>query len=302
MDYYVKIDGGIGRCVAATGAVDLFAKKQAEQGNKVFVVTGLPFVFEGLESVERVYPIDAPFLYEDHILKGEFLEPEPYNNSKYYKEEKHLASVFNYLLNGVDEFVEPFLTLNENELASGKEFVKNKRNGKKVLLLQPWGLFGGRQVGPEEIAEDESFRSLKKDFVKKLVEDLKEEYTILVVKDRGQAGFKDTEEFSPPNIRGVFSAIPFVDAIICCDSFLHHAAAALKTKAKVVVLWGGTSEKNLGYVSQENIRKNNFSEMVFEPNRIPHDHSYYVKKNKGCNDFGEKEEKKVKKALEEKVK
>jgi len=39
----------------------------------------------------------------------------------------------------------------------------------------------------------------------------------------------------------------------------------------------------LGYDGQSNLRSKVVSEV--EPNRVPHDHVYYVNKNKGSNEF-----------------
>jgi hypothetical protein len=69
---------------------------------------------------------------------------------------------------------------------------------------------------------------------------------------------------------------------VCCDSFLHHAAKALEHK-NVTVLWAGTNPKNLGYDDQKNIVAK--KKVEYEPLRIPHNHIYYVDKNKGCNAF-----------------
>ena len=278
MEYYVRIDGGIGRCIAATGAVVKFAKDK-----KVNVVTSFPFCFEGLENIERVYPIGTPFLYEDKISQGIYLEPEPYNHYAYYAEHKHLSQVFNILLNNCDEFIAPIIRLTENEKNNGKQMICKEKKGKKVVLVQPFSSNGGKPIlATKSVAIDESYRSLGYEFLKKLCDRLNDEgYSPIIVKSPEQAGYENSREVKT-NPRGIFSLIPSVDGIICCDSFLHHASAGLGTPVKTIVLWAGTDKRNLSYPEQINICS--VSDSLVEPNRIPHDHAYYVTKNKGINE------------------
>jgi len=299
MDKYVKIDGGYGRCIAATGAVEIFAKTEKEKGNNVYVVTGFPQVFNGMEEIEKIYPFPGtPFIYENGISKGEFFEPEPYNDVAYYKDEKHLATVFNKLLNGKEEYVEPKIIFSENELIQAQMFIENKKKemGKKIVLLQPWGSTGGivyKEEGKEQkVMVDESYRSMGTGFVKKLAEKLIEEgYMVILVKAGHQALVAGTimltdqtpNGMQPIDIRKMIALIPYVDGIVCCDSFLHHASAALGTPVPTVVLWAGTNSKNLGYEKQVNITS--WKKCEYEPNRIPHDRDYYINKNKGSNEF-----------------
>ena len=96
-------------------------------------------------------------------------------------------------------------------------------------------------------------------------------------------GFKDAKTFQNVNLRKIIALIPFVDGIICCDSFLHHASASLGSPVPTVVLWAGTNESHLGYKEQCNIHS--WKKCEYEPNRIPHDHEYYIHKNKSSNEF-----------------
>lgn len=291
---YIKIDGGMGRCIAATGAI-------ANCKRDISVVSSFPQLFDGV--LDRVYPLDTHYLYNDHILLGDYKEPEPYNDYRFYREEKHLSQVYNYLLNGVDEYVRPIIHLSPTEKEFAKEFIDSVRVGrldqnngcncgkckdkpkkkpqkikkkKKVLLFQPYARSGGTRM------PDESYRSMSKDSIDKIVETFKKDYTILLVRAGNQATWSDTFPFTNNDIRRIISVIPLVDGIVCCDSFLHHAVAGLGNPVKTVVLWGGTSEKNFGHKGQTHLR---VKDIEVEPNRVPHNHSYYVNKNKGCNDF-----------------
>ena len=281
---FVKIDGGIGRCIAATGAIQEYAKQNNDK--EINVVSSFNYIFDGLEGIERVYPINTPFLYEDHIKNGEFFEPEPYNDSSYYAKQEHISTVFNKLFNDKEEFIQPIINLTENEIEGAKGFIQNlrKEEEKKVVLIQPWGSQGGKVLEGDKIKVDESYRSFGAGFTKKLNERLLEEgYIPFYVKSPDQAGFKGAKTFNNLPVRQIIALIPFVDGVISCDSFLHHASASLGSPVPTIVLWGATNAKNLGYEDQHNFVSH--KKVLNEPNRINHYHAYYVNKNKGCNEF-----------------
>jgi hypothetical protein len=283
MEYFIRVDGGIGRCIASTGAILEFAKNHT-----CSVVSSHPYIFDNIGL--KVYPLDTPYLYEDKISKGVYLEPEPYNDFAYYNEKKHLSQVFNKLLNNKDEMVKSKIVLTTNELNEAKVYVDNlrKESGKKILLLQPYASSGGKFTD-NNLIEDETFRSMKPDFCDKLIQALKSEYVILQVRDNSQFSNKDTITFNV-DTRRYFSLISFMDAVICVDSFLQHAVSALGNPVRTIVFWGGTMEKNLGYPEHTAIR---IKEIEDEPNRMPHNHQYYTTKNRGSNDFTDTEVKKV---------
>jgi len=75
-EIYVSSTGGIGRVIASTGAIQEFAKQKQKEGIKVNVVSSFPQLFNGLDYINRVYNIGMPYLYEDYISKGEFIDYE----------------------------------------------------------------------------------------------------------------------------------------------------------------------------------------------------------------------------------
>ena len=302
MDYFVKVDGGMGRCICSTGAVEKYALRKSAEGDRVFVVTPYPFVFDGIDGLERVLRIDHATIYEDYLSKGEYVDVEPYNYRGHYQEGSHLCVSWNYLLNGDKSFVAQKIVLTENEFKAGQSWTEavRKKDRKKILLLQPFGQTGGQrscaagQCGNIGVNFDETYRSLEMDTVQGLVEKLSDEFTIFLVKDNNQVDVPGTIALTE-NPRMLFSILPFVDGVIGCDSMLQHAARAVGTKAPVVVFWGGTESKQFGY--EEFLNLENAMKRLNEPNRLPHDHSYYLRKNKGCNKFSEEFEEKAVKFL-----
>jgi len=304
MDYFVKVDGGLGRCICSTGAVEKYALRMSKEGHRVFVVTPYPFVFDGIDGLERVLRIDHGTLFEDYLCKGEYVDVEPYNYRGHYQEMSHLCASWNYLLNADKSFVEPKIVLTQNELRAGQEWVEaqRKKSGKKVLLFQPFGQAGGQkscasgQCGNIGVNFDETYRSLEMDTVEGLVSKLSDKFVIFLVKDYNQVDVPDTLPLTE-NPRLLFSILPFVDGIMGCDSMLQHAAKAVGVKCPVVVWWGGTEPVQFGYKEFHNLE--NDMKRLNEPCRLPHDHSYYLRKNKGCNKFSEEFEDKAVKFLYE---
>jgi ADP-heptose:LPS heptosyltransferase len=138
---------------------------------------------------------------------------------------------------------------------------------------------------------DESYRSFSFEFYKKFVEKYKDEYHILSIQSSLQVGQNHVPQFQMmntflamnPDIRKLIACIPYVDLIVSCDSFIPHASEALGTPVPTVVLWGGTSPKNLGYSDHINVVTK--KKVIHEPNRIIHNHAIYLNNNKGCNEF-----------------
>jgi hypothetical protein len=287
MEEYIKIDGGLGRCISATGVIEEYAKNSE---NKINIVTGYTNIFEGLEGINRIYNFGTPYLYQDHIKHGLYKEPEPYNDINFYQNEEHITTIFNKLINGKKEFIQPKIVLTETEKQKAKQTIeelKKETKKTKIVLFQPFGRMGGHITQDKTNIPDETYRSLTPEFTKKLHDKLlKNNILPLYVKTPDQIAFENSKSFNTPNVREIIACIPYVDAIISVDSFLPHAVAGLNSPIKTIVFWAGTNPKQFSYKEHEQI--NTLKKVEYPPNRIPHDQTFYVQHNKNCNDFSEK--------------
>jgi len=291
MEKIININGGLGRAISFSGVINKLAEKE-----KISLMTSYDFLFQFSPNITC---IDTNFKnnFEEKIINCEYIEVEPYNDFDYYNENEHISKVFNKLITGENKFVKPKIyTHKMYEEKANQWLSEEKKNGKKIMFIQPFAETGGNKVNGKE-SEDVSFRSLKEDFVKSIIEEYKKDYNIYIVRGK-QFGFDGTKNFILNGEEDYFmfySACQLIDVAICCDSFLHHLLEAVDTKAKVITLWGATSEKAQGYSSQLNIRK---KELKFvEPLRLPHNHLFYVAKNYGINDFDKVELEQIKKEL-----
>ena len=253
MSKIIKIDGGLGRVITATGSIP----------DECIVATSFPDIFIGNPKVKRVYNLGHAFLFEDVVYDNEWVEVEPYNTHDYYNKKNHLSQVFNKMWNGVDEATKPQIFLQDFEIENAGNFVKQFD---KFVVFQPFG---------SNMKQDITRRAMPLHIAQMSVDYLnKKGYKVLYIKGQDHPDLKNVIAITQP-IRGVFSIIANADKIITCDSFVQHAAAALDKKA--LVFWCGTDERNVGYDTNTNIR---IGESLVHANRIPMNNPELITKNK----------------------
>lgn len=247
-----QIDGGIGRVIAFTGAIELLKTKEPD--SEISIITNHPDIFFNNPNVERVYPSNTSFLW-DVIKDQHYFYPEPYAMFEHYHDFKHVVNCFSLLLTGEDKFEMPKFYLSEEELGYGKAQI----GARKVILFQPWGQTGG-------VKNDVTHRSLHLDYAQKIADALLSKgFEVVLVKDPSQPNLKGCQMVTGIGARQIASLLPFVKYAIGIDSFLQHAAAALNIPMSV--FWGGTKKEMFGYEMHHNIE--NGKEVKFVPNRLP---------------------------------
>ena len=80
----IRIDGGLGRVVAMSGAITEVAKKK-----EVKVVTSWPLVFRGNPYIKSVHGLDDRRLFEDVIKGNDYIELEPYTDPEFFNDAKN---------------------------------------------------------------------------------------------------------------------------------------------------------------------------------------------------------------------
>lgn len=255
MSKIIKIDGGLGRVIAATGSLP----------EGCIVATSFPDIFIGNPKVKRVYNLGHAFLFEDVVYDNEWVEVEPYNTHDYYNKRHHLSQVFNKMWNGVDELRKPQLFLQDFEVENASNFIKQMTGEDKFVLFQPFG---------SNIKQDITRRAMPQIIAQMAVDYLvKKGYKVLYVKGQDHPDLRNVITVQQP-IRAIFSIIKNCDKIIGIDSFVQHAAAALGKKA--LVFWCGTDERNVGYDAHMNVR---VGDSMVHANRIPINNPELITKN-----------------------
>lgn len=283
------VSGGVGREIALTGVITEYAKNNPDK--EINIIAGFPDLYLNNPHINRVYPMQHQYIFDDVIKNMKYIDLEPYNDYDYYNKEMHLIEVYNKLLTGKPDMIEPAIFLHEQEVNMAKEFIKTFK--KPVILFQPFGSMGGKfkkeckdlegiKCDDITLMEDPTQRSLPFEMVDKLYNELKEDYDIILIRTPDQYTPKDAPSLLQPNgqpmpIRQIMAILPYVKGFISCDSFLHHAAKMMDLK-NGIVFWGTTKLKNLGY--DDFINMEHGLNYAWLPNRQPHNNPDADKKNK----------------------
>lgn len=237
MQKVIKIDGGIGRIICASPALNKLAAKE-----DFLLLTTWPDVFLHSELSKRAYWAGVGDSFELFIKDNEYVIPEPYHDHHFYNQKHHLIESFNHLLNGEACMDRPQLNISDAE-RSRATFLANriKKPNKVLVALQ---LFGSTSSMSENKLVDQTFRSLSLDAGYFLIDNLS---------DRCQfVNFSHLRIDHPSvtnlnqSLRDNFALIEQCDLIISIDSLLQHVGYALDKKG--MVLGGATSFKNFGYL------------------------------------------------------
>lgn len=244
MKTVVMVDGGIGRILCATPAIEELAKTQ-----EVIVVTSWTDIFENNPHVERVYKLDFPYLFDD-VIKGNILKnPEPYQYPPYYNDNLHLMQAFNELLEVNPEKNVPQIHLTESEKVGGENTVKSlrKEHKKPVICFQPFAATHSPEFG-----SDDSRRSLKMDLIAPLLTQLDAVFV--------NFGIVPIEHPNVVNLklplRKFMAIAAFCDYCIGIDSSLAHIAAAFGRVG--TFFYGPTNPEQLGYERFNNIARTGY--------------------------------------------
>lgn len=275
----IQIDGGIGRIICATPAIEKLAKRTER---KIILLTSCPDVFRENPYVHKAYNLSSDYLWEDVIRHGEFLFPEPYYSHLYYNQKHHLIQAFNYILNDkCEDFSFPHLYLNRDEQKWGEEFIQARKDdsaGKPVGILQCFGAGASLNCGD---FKDDTQRSLPPDRVDFLLKQLEKDCIFINASHlplRYDHVWQQTF-----TTRQLFSLIKACDFLVGVDSFASHAGAAFGRKG--ILFLGATYGQNVGYPNYKMVYRDGYPKAYF-PNRFG---GSIEKQNEGALDFSDAE-------------
>ena len=260
----IRIDGGLGRVVAMSGAITEVAKKK-----EVKVVTSWPLVFRGNPYIKSVHGLDDRRLFEDVIKGNDYIELEPYTDPEFFNDAKNRLYIAAKQL-WLSKPVDPCLFLAEHEKLG------NYLEGNKPILFQPFGSTMGLN------GSDKSYRSIKVQDAQYLADRLVEMgFTpYLVIKPNAQPKLNNCQMCDTPDLRLVVSLTARYP-VIWCDSSLHHCSKAFGKKALVVRAW--TDKERYGYKSNINMRE--FPLVAHTPLRLNMNDFNFDISNQHTNEF-----------------
>lgn len=239
-----QINGGIGKCIAATAVCKSIKVKYNDY--KLIVVSGYPEVFLGNPNVDRAYAFgQQAYFYKEYIENNEIIvfAHDPYLDAKHIKQQEHLIETWCriYDLPIIQKEGELFLTQREINFYKSK-YVSDK----PILLLQTNGGAGGD-------LKYSWARDIPYNLVQKVIEEYRNQYNIVHIRRDDQLQYEGTFGVQD-NFRSLLVLISLSDKRLLMDSFAQHAAACFNKES--VVLWIANSPKVFGYDLHKNIIAN----------------------------------------------
>jgi hypothetical protein len=242
-----NINGGIGKCVAATAVCAAIKKQYPEY--ELIVVSGYPDVFINNPNVKKSFAFgQTSYFYQDYIRDKDvkIFFHDPYLTTDYVKKNKHLIQIWCELYgvkyNG--EIPEIFITEREVDY-----FHKQVNVQKPILLMQTNG--GGDMNKKYSWARD-----LPVSVVMPIIDHFKQEYDIIHVRREDQQEYPSTIRLTA-SFRQVVATSMLSTKRLVMDSFLQHALAAINLPA--VACWVVNSPKVFGYDLHTHIVANPFT-------------------------------------------
>ena len=247
------VRGGIGKNIMATAVIRNIKKNYPDK--ELHIIAGCPDIFLRNPNIKRVHRLgQSVYIYDDFIIdkKTIVLDVEPYRHYDYIYRNKHLVECWCQMIGIPCDSVYPEIFLNNSEEEMAKIFINKFKD--PMILFQHSGGKNPKDKTKEQalIAKTGMYRrNLSQDLTQKISDKLMDMgYMIGSVQSDNQYLIQGAERICFP-IRSIIALIPYVNGIICIDSFLQHAVASFKRKSLVV--WGGSNPKVLGYTSNKNI-------------------------------------------------
>lgn len=245
MNIVFTINGGLGKCVAATAVCK--AIKNNYPDCKLIVVSGYPEVFQNSKRVDFAYAFGQEQYFYTKYIHGQEVKifaNEPYLVTEHILGQEHLIETWckMYGINYNGEM--PEVEINEREF----NFFRNKfASQKPIMLIQSNG------GAPNQDVKYSWSRDIPTHIVQSVIEEYSSKYTIFHIRREDQPGFDKTTPIQE-SFKGLSVLIALSKKRLFMDSFCQHTAAALQQRS--TTLWVVNSPKVFGYQLHDNILPN----------------------------------------------
>lgn len=292
------LDGGAGRVLSAIPALETYHQNNPDDDFKV-LLGGWECLFEQHPILgSRIFAIDDPNSFDNHILNYRCVHPEPYRLYEYYHDRCSMAEAFDIEINGRKsiDIYKPSLYvhykkdkeiqhyLNELKLRTGKD---------KIIVFQPFG--STSFPDPEErIVQDHSGRGISQIVFNQIVSKLAGDAIILFFGIPPLYDLTDRQTYTifylNPDLSDYAALVANCDYFVGCDSIGQHMARCFDKPG--LVLMGGTFESNVSYPDYKEFkfyRKPNTTP-VYNPMRFSPNHNQRADQfNRDLMNFNERE-------------
>lgn len=243
MNIVFSINGGIGKCIAATAVCE--AIKKQHSNSTLIIISGYPEVFISNPNVDRTFAHGhLAYFYSDYIEGKDFkvFAHDPYLDTAFINQNEHLIKTWTEMFGVKYNGEQPKIYLTERELA----YIRNRvQSDKPVMVMQTNG------GAPNQEVKYGWARDIPYTVATQVVAAMKDTHNIIHIRREDQVALPDTTPIHD-NFRNLFALISLSDKRLFMDSFGQHAAAALNLPS--TVLWIGNSPTVFGYAIHDNIQ------------------------------------------------
>jgi hypothetical protein len=245
MNIIFTIQGGLGKSVVGTAVCKAIKKKYPNC--QLIVLTGYPEVFTNNKEVDMAFGLgQEAYFYTKYICGQEvkIFGNDPYQITEHILNEEHLIETWCKMYGLEYNGEMPSVELNERE----RVFYFNKYQYEKpIFILQTHG------GAPQQESKYSWARDMPRNVINAVIEEFKNQYTILHVKREDQFGFEHTTPIQE-TFKGVACLVQRSEKRLLIDSFCQHTAAALNKHSSV--LWICNRPNVFGYPIHDNITAN----------------------------------------------
>lgn len=245
MNIIFSIQGGLGKSVVGTAVCKAIKKKYPNC--QLIVLTGYPEVFTNNKEVDMAFGFGQEAYFYNKYVDGKevkFFGNDPYLITEHILNQEHLIETWCKMFDLVYDAEMPSVELNERE----KMFYYNKyQTEKPIFILQTHG------GAPQQDSKYSWARDMPRNVINAVIEEFKNQYTILHVKREDQFGFEHTTPIQE-TFKGVACLVERSEKRLLIDSFCQHTAAALNKHSSV--LWVCNRPNVFGYQIHDNITAN----------------------------------------------
>jgi hypothetical protein len=243
MKIIFQIDGGRGKCIAATAVCK--AVKAQYPNDELIVVSGYPEVFLCNTNVdENLRFNELQYFWQRHISGQDpkMMLQNPYLEADFLLGKKHLTQIW-CEMNGI-KFIgrQPeVFTTNREQNFFGNQF----GSPKPLMVIQT---SGGAENQPNKYSWT---RDLPQATAQQVVNAFANEYTIIHIRREDQLPLQNVQPMQA-DFRALAVLIQLSEKRLFIDSFAQHTAAALG-RPSVVCMIDKTVETQFGYDMHNNI-------------------------------------------------
>ena len=268
------INGGSGRVLCSMPALERYAETD---DNFVIVSESWGELYLCNKKLrDKVYFPMNKDLFENQLKDRKIISPEPYRVNQYFNQKCNLIQAFDIEINGLDDVRDTGkinLDLSKEEQITGYNLVDEVRQTlqkEKVIVLQP---FGQSSKMEGRFIYDTTGRSFEVTNVQQLIEELRDDYGIILMSEIEIPGWQEQGIAHPKGVDlnkwiGVINA---ADYFLGCDSVGQHMANSVGKPATVVI--GSTYPENISYPDNKNftIIDNGDGRRRYSPIRLTQD-------------------------------